>query len=226
MRSPHAYLIEAEIEEGIAFATAFIEKELGLLPKVDPDLLIFRHDQLSVEEVRRILSLARQAPLGKRGRALVIATARLYHEAQNALLKLFEEPPQGTTLFLVIPEAGQLLPTLKSRVTMVKRDVQRKKDETNIPQVAKDFLRMTPEKRSAYIKKLASATDEEKRREHRDTALAIVNGVEALAYTKGVAEHAALLGDIGLLRTYLHDRSSPVRLILEHLSLVLPRNLV
>jgi hypothetical protein len=37
---------------------------------------------------------------------------------------------------------------------------------------------------------------------------------------------AALLFDIATLRGYLYDRSAPVRMILEHLSLVIPRNLL
>jgi DNA polymerase-3 subunit delta' len=38
-------------------------------------------------------------------------------EAANALLKLLEEPPPGTTLILTSAEPGRLLPTIRSRTT-------------------------------------------------------------------------------------------------------------
>jgi hypothetical protein len=39
-------------------------------------------------------------------------------------------------------------------------------------------------------------------------------------------EKVALLSDIAQLRQHLHDRSAPVRMILEHVSLVLPKDLL
>ena len=40
-------------------------------------------------------------------------------EAANALLKLLEEPPDGTTLILTSAEPGRLLPTIRSRTTQL-----------------------------------------------------------------------------------------------------------
>jgi DNA polymerase-3 subunit delta' len=40
-------------------------------------------------------------------------------EAANALLKLLEEPPAGTTLVLTSAEPGRLLPTIRSRTTQL-----------------------------------------------------------------------------------------------------------
>lgn len=40
-------------------------------------------------------------------------------EAANALLKLLEEPPNGTTLILTSAEPGRLLPTIRSRTTQL-----------------------------------------------------------------------------------------------------------
>lgn len=84
-------------------------------------------------------------------------------------------------------------------------------------------MKASREKRSALIKKLVSGKDEEERCELRDEAIRIVNGIEAVAYERGIGRaDAALLSDIATLRAYLYDRSAPVRMILEHLSLVLP----
>ncbi len=89
--------------------------------------------------------------------------------------------------------------------------------------IAEEFIKASKEKRSAMIKKLTSGKDEEEKREFREEAIAIVNGIETVAYMsgRGTSRHRELLEDIQVLRGYLHDRSAPVKMILEHLSLVL-----
>ena len=78
------------------------------------------------------------------------------------------------------------------------------------------------------IKRLTSGKDEEERRELREEAIAIINDIETVAYASGrsTSRHRELLEDIQILRGHLYDRSAPVRMILEHLSLILPNDLV
>ncbi len=218
----HAFVIEGEAEEGIDVARAWVEKELKLKIEQNPDVIILRYGLLSVEDARAVYESAIQAPFRGSAKVLIIAASRVYHEAQNALLKLFEEPPQGTYLFLVLPTLGALLPTLRSRVQIL--NVGHRK--SYIPDVAEEFIKATREKRSALVKKLTSGGDEEERRENREEAIAIVSGVEATLREQGVEKHKATLTDIATLRTHLYDRSAPVKMILEHLSLVLPKGLV
>ncbi len=223
----HAFVIEAEAEEGIKTAQAWAEKELGMRAQGNPDVIVLRYGLLSVEDARRVSELAAGVAFAGDTKVIIIAASRTYHEAQNALLKLFEEPPEGAYLFLVMPTLGGLLPTLRSRVQEISLSVSGRPKRA-IPEAAEAFMKASKEKRSALIKKLTSGKDEEERRENREEALAIVNGIEAAAYAKltrgGGA--AALLSDIALLRSSLHDRSAPVRMILEHLSLVMPKDLV
>jgi hypothetical protein len=158
-------------------------------------------------------------------RAIIIAASRAYHEAQNALLKVFEEPPKGVLLFLIMPQMDMLLPTLRSRVMLLPLHKENKKSTSDS---AEEFVKMNKEKRSGFIKKLTSGKDEDERRELRDEALALVNGIEVIVYKKwkGGGDRTALLRDIAVLRGYLHDRSAPVKMILEHIALVLPRHLI
>lgn len=219
----HAFVIEAEAEEGVMRAQAWLARELGMVAGGNPDVIVREYSLLSVADARGVNDIAAQAPFTGEYKALIIAASRVYHEAQNALLKLFEEPPQGTYLFLIVPNAGALLPTLRSRVQVLKKHEARStKHEIN---PAEAFLTASKEKRSALIKKLATGRDEEERRENRDKALAIVNGVEQAAYKYGLTKSIDLLNEIQLLRGYLHDRSAPIRMILEHISLVLPSSL-
>jgi len=235
----HAFVIEAEAEEGIKVAEAWVEKELGMKIASNPDVAMMRYGLLSVADARRVTELAAGAAFAGEHKVVIIAASRAYHEAQNALLKVFEEPPVGTYLFLILPSLGGLLPTLRSRVQTLENkvwDVARPTSDvgratSHTPDEAREFVKATREGRSAIIKRLTSGKDDEKRRELRDEAIALVNGIEAIAYnqqgdtlpSQGVT---LLLSDIATLRTHLYDRSAPVKMILEHLAIVTPKDLV
>lgn len=218
----HAFVIAGEVEEGIQIAKRWVEKELGMKIQANPDISILRCGLLSVEEARKVVDGAAQAPIGGDTKVIIVAAQRVYHEAQNAFLKLFEEPPPGTYIFLILPNIGSLLPTLRSRVQIL--DTGHLK--APMSEAAEEFMKASKEKRSAIIKKLATGKDEDARRENRDVAIEILNGVEQAAYArKHDAEAVALLTDIAELRAYLNGPSAPLRMILEHVSLVLPKGL-
>lgn len=228
----HAFVIEAEDDDGISVAHAWVEKELGMKLKANPDVAVLRYGLFSVEDARRVTELATGAPFAGEYKVVIIVASRIYHEAQNVLLKIFEEPPPGAFLFLIVPTLGGLLSTLRSRVHVLKMsdtslhtsDVGH--DMSYISDEAEMFIKATKEKRSAMIKKLTNGKDEEERRELRDEAIALINSIERLAYRSLTSvENTALLSDIAILRGYLYDRSAPVRMILEHLSLVVPNSL-
>lgn len=217
-----AYAIEAEAEVGIIIARAKLERECGPLPKNHPDIVVLRYNLFSVEDARRVGEIALRTPVEREAMTVIIAASRAYHEAQNALLKLFEEPPLGMRLFLVLPTLGGLLPTLRSRLQIIKNDSSAAKPFTDTVQ---DFLNATKAKRSILIKKLINGKDDDERRTGRDKAIAILDGVEMVAYAawhrSGSEYAAALLADSALLRGYLHDRNAPIRMILEHLSIAM-----
>lgn len=85
-----------------------------------PDLITIRPEDkpsITIEQVRRLtqgLSLNPYLPLGTR--TVIIDDAHLLTpEAQNALLKLLEEPPARTLFMLVTAHLQSLLPTVRSR---------------------------------------------------------------------------------------------------------------
>jgi len=222
----HAFVIEAGAEEGIEAAQAWTREELGMKIENNPDVVVLRYGLLSVEDARRVTELAASAPFTGEHKVVIISASRAYHEAQNALLKLFEEPSTGTYLFLIMPSLGGLLPTLRSRVQTLEK-TENRKQKTEILDAVEEFMKASKEKRSAMIKKLTSGKDEEEKRELREEAIALVNGIEAVAYRSLTSvENTALLSDIATLRGYLHDRSAPVKMILEHISLIITKDLV
>jgi len=74
---------------------------------------------LSVKAARGVIREAYIAPTGDTKAILIPDSDAMLHSAQNALLKVLEEPPEGVVFFLVATDSKLLLPTIKSRVEMV-----------------------------------------------------------------------------------------------------------
>lgn len=76
---------------------------------------------IKIEQVRELDRLLSMAPGLSDRRAIVIdAVDDLERGGANALLKSLEEPPPGTTFFLVSHAPGRLLPTIRSRCRMMR----------------------------------------------------------------------------------------------------------
>ncbi len=72
----------------------------------------------AVQELVMSLSISASSP-----RAIWIEEAQtLTMEASNALLKVLEEPPSNTYIYLTCPSAGSLLPTIRSRCQVISLD--------------------------------------------------------------------------------------------------------
>ncbi|MDE0800954.1 MAG: DNA polymerase III subunit delta' [Rhodospirillaceae bacterium] len=75
-----------------------------------------RKASISVSEVRGIGSFLRLTPAEGGWRVVVIDAAdEMNHNAENAVLKVLEEPPQKALIFLVSHNPARLLPTVRSR---------------------------------------------------------------------------------------------------------------
>ncbi len=77
-------------------------------------------DSIGIDRAREIRAFLAQTPLvGPRRTVVIEAGERLTPEAQNALLKVAEEPPQAALIILVVDDPERLLPTLRSRFAEV-----------------------------------------------------------------------------------------------------------
>ena len=224
----HAYVVEGDRHQALATVRAHASQSLGLSGDHHPDFIVVEYGLFSVDDAREVARFASSSPVAGDSKMLVIATTRIFHEAQNALLKLFEEPPKGVTMVLIVPSFGQLLPTLRSRVAVLSS----KEHETS---AASGFLALDESARGAYIAKLLERTKADKdedTQEARGELLRLMEGLMIAGYSareraSGPA-HADLtqfLSDLDTFLPILHERSAPLKLIFEHLLLVLPRSL-
>lgn len=222
----HAYFFAGDTEKGIEKALAYGKEELGLVAINNPNVVVFRYGLFSVDDARRVIRMAGQASMGGDQKLIIVAVERIFHEAQNALLKLFEEPPIGTTLVLVVPSAGILLATLRSRlVALGKQKIQ-------VSEEATAFLAAEAGEREKVIAKLLDRTKSDKDEEKqaaRGEALRLVEGLAGAAYLswqkKGSEDTKLFMHDLERFIPILHERSAPLKLIFEHILLTTPQSL-
>lgn len=82
---------------------------------------------IGIEEIRQLKTKLSFKPFASPYKAAVIHEGeKLTLEAQNALLKILEEPPPHTIIILTAPSSDMLLPTLVSRCRLVRLSRKKK----------------------------------------------------------------------------------------------------
>lgn len=216
----HAYFLEGERGFVLPALKKFFEQELGLKTKGNPDVIFLEYDTFGIDDGRFLKSFESQKSAGGGRKICVIVSNFFTHEAQNAVLKIFEDPRPDTHFFIISSNTETFLPTLMSRMHQIsvgKDGVGDKK----ITSFAIEFLAMRPGARleNAYIKELIEEKDKQKTTLFVDTIAKILHK----RFNNELAIHAELFGEIIKARSYLADRSASVKLILEYLSLILPQ---
>ena len=99
------------------------KKETRLFVQSHPDVLIIPPDppqmMIKVDQVRRVIETIYYRPGEARERVYIFTDSAFMKEAANSLLKVLEEPPEFATIFLLTENAGELLPTIRSRSMIV-----------------------------------------------------------------------------------------------------------
>ncbi len=234
-----AYFVAGEKEAGMAVARRYVESELGLGGASNPDIVFLDFGLFSVEDARKLIDTANLSATGLQ-KAIVASMTRIFHEAQNALLKVLEEPPEGVTIILCVPSEGMFIPTLRSRLLALAQiegnESQKKNAKDTTQGIAAQFLASTPDEREKLTAKLverSKADKDEVKQEARREAIELLQGITEAAYgrlheAKDEKERVnlrLLLEELTSFMPILYERSAPLKLIFEHLLLVIPKTL-
>ncbi len=95
------------------------KKETRIFVQTHPDLLVIPPDppqmMIKVDQVRHVIQRIYYRPAEARESVYIFTGSAFMKEAANSLLKVLEEPPEFATIFLLTENAGELLPTIRSR---------------------------------------------------------------------------------------------------------------
>lgn len=164
---------------------------------------LLSYDEMGVAEAQELRDFLGRTRAGER---IIFFTSRITPEGQNALLKIFEEPPVGLALTFVYPLPETLLPTLRSRFVIESHQL--------VPLGVRDaelFAGSSAAKRMEIVKELID-------REDRNAVNEFMNSLEAYLHND-LLGNAVALGVLLQARRRLASPDAPTRAILEYVAL-------
>jgi len=218
----HAYLLDGVYGVLIGDLHDFLETDIKFPVRANPDFWAGEFDTFGIDDSRKLKEMQSRKPVSGDRKIFIIGANFITTEAQNALLKVFEEPTAGTHFFIITPNISALLPTLISRCQIVLNINTQNPLQNNAckgQSFAKEFLNSGKAKRVEMLGQIIEEKD-------RNRAIEFLNNLEAELYndtnTRMKTNDANIFKEIQKCRGYLKNRGASVKMILEHIALVLP----
>lgn len=213
----HAYCIIGDSEPILSDLEKFLKKELGFSMEGNPDFWRAEYDNMDIEDARNLKNLHQNKPVASDRKIFIITANFINEKAQNTLLKIFEEPLGDTYFFLIMPSAGGLIDTLKSRMMIVKHQAF---EDTLIN--AKKFLKMPIGERMEEVKKLAESVSDKE--ESKIEIIKFINALETefSNFSKKNVDRLKNIEILEKIRGYASMQSPSLKMLLEYLALTLP----
>ena len=182
----HAYILtsqsrEIREREACRLAAAMICEESGERPcgecrhcrkalsGIHPDVITIEREpdskgnkkrDLSVDRVRAVVADASIMPNEAEKKVYIILDAETMNtSAQNAMLKLLEEPPGGACFILCAENAAALLDTVRSRCAELSINASEAEGNREAAERAKEYLRLTEAGDKAGLVRMMSALE-------------------------------------------------------------------
>lgn len=207
-----------------------MENVLKFKTRGNPDFYSGVFDTLNIDEGRLINEMQSRKAVSAPRKIFVIATNFITTETQNSLLKMFEEPNGETVFFLIVSSSSILLPTLKSRMMIVNLSREIKSGETENSEKSenifdfKKFIESPVAERLDMVKKITDKIADGEI--SRSIAVDILNGIEKEILNKSVSDEVKknflfIFEEIDKCRNYARDRSPSVKILLEHIAVII-----
>jgi len=187
----HAYLIEGNKDELLLGLLEWVENA-GIKTQQNPDFYQMSFGKLKVKDAQYLKSFGGEKSFGVGKKVFLISADSILLDAQNTLLKMFEEPTADTHFFIIVPDINALLSTFVSRFYTIRggeEDVEEMKK-------VKSFVTMSLQNRIDFLKELLSDGTEDKEDDEEEIEPVITNSKSAKA-----------LKFLNSLETFLHKHS-------------------
>lgn len=162
-------------------------------------------ETFGVDDAEQLIRNAHIRPATHNTQLCVIRTPFISLEAQNALLKVFEEPPVSTRFLLVVPKDFVVIDTLLSRCEIIEANNSTSENESFI-----DFLAASYRDRLTLI-------DQAQKKKNAHWQRDIKKGL--IEYLK---THTKDIKELEYVARLLLTRGASNKFLLEHAALILP----
>lgn len=223
----HAYLIEGAQEEIVPEIFKFVE-DLGIKTSNNPDFYHLSFDSFKIDDARKLKSIEYEKSFLNDKKIFIISANVFLLEAQNTLLKIFEEPIENTHFFIIVPDVNTLLRTLVSRFYLIKTKTELDKEISE----AEKFIKMPVKSRIDYIKEMLVEAEEKDEEEStpmilvstRSKALKLLNALEIVLHNKFLKDSSQsnFFSHLFKVREFLSQPGSSVKSLMESVALILP----
>ncbi|MES2315425.1 MAG: hypothetical protein V4486_01680 [Patescibacteria group bacterium] len=208
----HAYLIEGTRDEVVPELIAFIQNE---------EVVQINLDSFKIDDARNLKSYGAEKGYSDKKKVFIISANSFLLEAQNTLLKMFEEPIEDTHFFLIVPDVSALLKTFISRFYLI-----RTKEGTPLRE-AEEFIKMPLQRRIDFIKELLTEADEDEENPALDStrskALKFLNAIESCLHkTLQNFSSVTCYHHIFKVREFLRMPGSSTKSLMESVAIMIP----
>lgn len=216
----HAYCILGNSTDVINELEKLFKKELSFSIVNNPDFWYGEFDVMDIEDGRSIKDKHQNRPVVGDKKIFVVSANFITEKAQNAMLKLFEEPRGDTHFFLILPSLNNIIPTFRSRLFII--DTNESGSSFINP---KQFLKMPIGERMESVKKICGSISDED--ESKIEIIKFINSLEIelkkkINFLKTTEDELKLFEEIEKMRQYAGEQSPSLKMILEHITLTLP----
>jgi len=212
----HAYFIHS-FEDSVIHLKEYLNSKFKIQSHQNPDFFHEKFESLGIDDSRRIKENHVSKSFTDGGKRIyIIETSNITHEAQNSLLKVFEEPNEDSHFFLIMPSVHVLLPTLRSRL-MVISSGEKKELGTEVMKQAEEFLKLNTKDKVAFVDEIAKDISDEKL--SKSDAVEFLAALEFVVYKKSGNTKGNVMKSILQAREYMNDRSASIKQLLESVAL-------
>ncbi len=152
----HAHLIVGN--NGIDYVRKICISEFDFNIDSNPDFYFVEAESFGIDNARDFSIWMIGKPFVSEIKVAFVSTQNITVEAQNALLKVIEEPKDNTYVFINTPQVGSMLGTLLSRINLIYLDKEDEKSENNN---ADKFVKSDLSTRLALIKSMSKKDQKE-----------------------------------------------------------------
>ena len=117
-------------------------------------VVLFVREKFLIEDAKAVIA---EAYISEEHEKYLVIAAREYNVySQNALLKIFEEPPRNIIFILISPSKSALLPTIRSRMP-----VRNKHTVSSLPELSIDLRRLDLQSVFEFVAKYKNSSRNE-----------------------------------------------------------------